>query len=143
MRVHLLSAALVTVALAGSASTGAALAASTTFKAPLTAQAEVPPTTSAATGSVEATYDPATKKLTWKGSYSGLTGPETAAHFHGPAGPGVNAPPVITVDAKASPFEGSATLTDAQAADLNAGKWYFNVHTDQNKPGEIRGQLTK
>jgi hypothetical protein len=26
-------------------------------------------------------------------------------------------------------------------ADLMAGKYYVNVHTAQNKPGEIRGQL--
>ena len=42
-----------------------------------------------------------------------------------------------------SPFEGEATLTDAQASDLMAGKWYFNVHTAANKGGEIRGQVTK
>jgi hypothetical protein len=42
-----------------------------------------------------------------------------------------------------SPFEGEATLTDAQASDLMAGKWYFNIHTAANKGGEIRGQVTK
>ena len=36
-----------------------------------------------------------------------------------------------------------ATLTDAQASDLMAGKWYFNIHTAANKGGEIRGQVTK
>ncbi len=34
-------------------------------------------------------------------------------------------------------------LTDAQAADLKAGKWYFNIHTEKNKGGEIRGQVMK
>lgn len=127
----------------GLATTIAAQAASVTFKAPLSGKDEVPPTASTGTGSIEATYDPATKLLTWKGSYSGLTGPETMAHFHGPAAPGANAGVVVPVDAKKSPFEGSATLTDAQAADLTAGKWYFNVHTEQNKAGEIRGQMVK
>lgn len=118
-----------------------AAAAPMTFKGSLTPQAEVPPTASTGTGSIEATYDPATKKLTWKGSYSGLTGPETAAHFHGPAAAGANAGVVVPADAKSSPFEGSATLTEAQAAELTAGKWYFNVHTEKNKAGEIRGQM--
>ena len=40
-------------------------------------------------------------------------------------------------------FEGSATLTDAQADELLAGKWYVNVHTAANKGGEVRGQVTK
>ena len=34
-------------------------------------------------------------------------------------------------------------LTDAQIADLQAGKWYFNVHTEKNKGGELRGQVVK
>ena len=42
-----------------------------------------------------------------------------------------------------SPIKGEATLTDAQAADLAAGRWYFNVHTAANPPGEIRGQVAK
>jgi len=42
-----------------------------------------------------------------------------------------------------SPITGSATLTDAQMADLEAGKCYVNVHTAANKGGEIRGQLAK
>ncbi|OIQ70334.1 CHRD domain protein [mine drainage metagenome] len=46
-------------------------------------------------------------------------------------------------NATTSPAEGSATLTDAQAADLMAGKYYINVHTAANPTGEIRGQVTK
>jgi hypothetical protein len=114
-----------------------------TFKAPLNASEEVPPNQSKATGNIEATYDTSSKKLSWKGSYSGLTGPATAAHFHGPAPKGQNAGIVVPVDAAKSPFEGSATLTDPQAADLTKGDWYFNVHTAENKGGEIRGQMAK
>jgi hypothetical protein len=40
-------------------------------------------------------------------------------------------------------MDGSATLTDAQAADLAGGKLYVNVHTAANKGGEIRGQVVK
>ena len=88
------------------------------------------------------TYDTATKALTWSGSYSGLTGPATAAHFHGPAELGKNAP-VLIPSPPATPISGMATLTDAQAADLAGGKLYFNVHTAANPGGEIRGQVTK
>ena len=46
-------------------------------------------------------------------------------------------------NATSSPVEGSATLTDAQAADLVAGKYYVNIHTAANPGGEIRGQVMK
>lgn len=114
-----------------------------TYKAALTAGSEVPATASKGTGEVSATFDPAGKTLTWKGSYSGLTGPVTAAHFHGPADAGANAGVLVPVTASASPFEGSATLDDAKAADLAAGKIYFNLHTAANPKGEIRGQVVR
>ena len=107
-------------------------------------RSEVPAERHSGTGEVTATYDTATKKLTWKGSYSGLTGPATAAHFHGPAPAGKNAGVHGPDHARtASPFEGSATLNDAQAKALMDGDMYVNVHTAANKGGEIRGQLTK
>jgi hypothetical protein len=104
----------------------------------------VPATTSSATGTADLDYDAATKKLSWKVSYSGLSGPATAAHFHGPAEVGKNAGVAVPIAGIAnSPAEGSATLTDAQAADLLAGKLYVNIHTAANPGGEIRGQVTK
>jgi hypothetical protein len=63
-------------------------------------------------------------------------------HIHGPAEPGKIAGVMIPFPKVESPFEGSATLTDAQAADLIAGKLYVNIHTAENKGGEIRGQVT-
>ncbi len=111
--------------------------------AELKASTEVPPNDSTGAGTLTATYDTVTKTLTYAVSYTGLTGPATAAHFHGPAAAGVNAGVVVPVKAVASPIKAEATLTDAQAADLQSGKWYFNVHTDKNKGGEIRGQVTR
>jgi hypothetical protein len=114
------------------------------MKATLNGASEVPANTTAGTGTADIDYDPTTKKLTWKLSYSGLTGPATAAHFHGPADPGKNAGVAVAIpNATSSPTEGSATLTDAQAADLMAGKYYVNIHTSANPGGEIRGQVTK
>ena len=114
------------------------------MKATLDGKSQVPPNTSAASGSADIDYDPASKKLSWKLSYSGLSGPATAAHFHGPAEAGKNAGVAVAIpNATSSPVEGSATLTDAQAADLVAGKYYVNIHTAANPGGEIRGQVTK
>ena len=119
------------------------MAAMMNFKASLSGKNEVPPNTVAATGTVTATYDTASKTLTWKGSYSGLTGPATAAHFHGPAPEGKNAGVMVPISPSGPSFEGSATLTDAQAKALMDGDMYVNVHTEANKGGEIRGQLMK
>ncbi|HEX4196504.1 MAG TPA: CHRD domain-containing protein [Caulobacteraceae bacterium] len=102
---------------------------------------EVPPNTTTGKGTVSGTLDTSTKALTYTITYAGVTGPATAAHFHGPAAPGSNAPPVITMTSLTSPIRGSATLTDAQMNDLRNGKWYFNVHTAAHPGGEIRGQL--
>jgi len=120
-----------------------AMAATVNLKADLKATSEVPPTDSKGSGSVTATFDTASNKLSWKGSVSGLTGPATAAHFHaGEAGK--NGGVVVPIaGADKGSFEGSATLNDAQATELMDGKWYVNVHTAANKGGEIRGQVTK
>ena len=114
------------------------------MKVTLDSKSEVPPNTSAATGTADVDYDAASKKLTWKLTYSGLSGPATGAHFHGPAEAGKNAGVKVAIpNATSSPAEGSAILTDEQAADLTAGKYYINVHTAANPGGEIRGQVTK
>ncbi len=113
------------------------------LKATLSGASEVPPNQSGGSGMVTATFDTATKQLSWQGNYSGLSGPVTAAHFHGPAEPGKNAGVALAITPNTSPFSGSATLSDTQASDLLAGRWYVNIHTAANPGGEVRGQLTK
>lgn len=128
----------------GAAAAFAGSASAEKLKATLNGKSEVPATTSSGTGTADLDYDAATKKLSWKLTYSGLSGPATAAHFHGPAETGKNAGVMVPIPGAAnSPAEGSATLTDAQASDLLAGKLYVNVHTAANPGGEIRGQVTK
>ena len=114
------------------------------LKATLDSKSEVPATTSSATGTADLNYDAASKKLSWTVTYSGLSGPATAAHFHGPAEAGKNAGVAVAIpNAASSPVKGEATLTDAQAADLLGGKYYINIHTAANPGGEIRGQVMK
>ena len=110
--------------------------------ATLSPASEVPPTQSGATGTLQAHVNKDTNLLSWTVSYSGLTGPATGGHFHGPAMAGSNAGVVVPFSGSlASPINGTATLTAAQMADLMAGKWYVNLHTAANPGGEIRGQV--
>jgi len=83
------------------------------------------------------------KTFTYTVNYKDLTGPAVAAHFHDAAAPGGNGPPIVPATVAPGTIKGTATLTDAQIADLNAGKVYFNVHTAANPGGEIRGTLSK
>ena len=104
---------------------------------------EVPPVMGGGTAKGTFTLNPATKELTWNVTYSGLSGDAGAAHIHGPAAPGTNAGVVVNLapNGAKSPITGKATLTDAQVADLLAGKDYLNIHTAANKGGEVRGQI--
>lgn len=103
---------------------------------------EVPANNSAGRGMAEMALNRQTNLLTWTVTYSGLTGPVTAAHFHGPAMAGQNAVVVVPLSGSlASPISGSATLTAAQVAELSAGKWYLNLHTAAHPGGELRGQV--
>lgn len=122
-------------------------ATTTTFKADLKGSSEVPPNTTSGTGSATVTLDSATNKITWNVSFSGLTGPATAVHIHGPAPAGKNAGVLIWLSTKGktatSPLHGSGKFTAAQVSDLMNGQCYVNVHTTANPGGEIRGQLSK
>jgi CHRD domain-containing protein len=115
--------------------------------ADLSGRNEVPPTNSrAAAGTARFEYDKTSHLVTWNVTFGSLTGTGTAAHVHGPADADANAAVVLSLAPRnmypiVSPLQGSATLTDAQAADLMAGKWYVNIHTATNPNGEIRGQL--
>ncbi|KDB07985.1 CHRD domain containing protein [Burkholderia sp. lig30] len=129
--------------LAGVLSTGSAFAETIRMTASLQPSSEVPPTTSKGSGAVDATFDTATHTLQWTVTYRDLSGPATAAHFHGPAPVGQNAGAQVPVpkDALASPIKGEKALTDGQVTELMGGKWYFNIHTKAHPSGEIRGQV--
>jgi hypothetical protein len=114
-----------------------------TWATSLSGANEVPPVDTGATGTLEVKLNKDTGGLSWTLSYTGLSGPATAAHFHGPAVLGQNAGVVVPFPGPInSGMQGMATITPAQMADLLAGKWYANVHSAAHPGGEIRGQLS-
>lgn len=121
------------------------LAAPESFKVSLTGEQQVPPVQTTGTGTAELTYDPTTHMLKWVITYSGLSGPVTMAHFHGPASAGKNGPVQVWLMKKGSPVDspikGAATITPEQAKQFEAGEWYINVHTEAHPGGEIRAQV--
>jgi hypothetical protein len=127
----------------GACSIAPMAATSTALTARLEGASEVPMVTTGATGTLEASLTPGSNVVTWKLTYTGLSGPPTAAHFHGPAMAGQNAGVVVPIAGPlASPVTGSATLSPSHVADLTAGKWCVNAHTAANPGGEIRGQVS-
>jgi hypothetical protein len=111
------------------------------MSATLESAQEVPPNDSAGTGTADISFDTESKKLDWTIEYSGLTGDVTGAHFHGPAAKSDNADVAVPMEDTNSGATGTATLTDAQTADLVAGRYYVNIHTAAHPDGEIRGQV--
>jgi hypothetical protein len=78
---------------------GSSLADTIKLKADLSAS-NVPPNAPTGKGTLDATYNTNSKELIYTVTYSGLTGPATAAHFHGPAAAGANAGLAIQLRAR-------------------------------------------
>ena len=117
----------------------------TELRATLAAAYEVPPTQSRGTGYFEAVYRPSTKVMEYRLNLVGLSGPITGGALQGPAPLDGTAPPVspinIPIYAFGSTISDGVTLTEQQAAEVLAGRWYVNVMTLQYPGGEIRGQI--
>ena len=114
----------------------------TTWTAALTSAQEIPKQAvkaPAAHGAFNATLKG--KKLTWKLTFTKLSGPATAAHIH-MAGMGKAGNVVVPLCAPCkSGVSGTATLTTALKTAFKKHLLYVNVHTAKNPNGEIRGQL--
>ena len=84
-----------------------------------------------------------TSKLTWKLTFSGLTGKATAAHIHmGKAGKAGNVVVALCAPCR-SGAHGSTKVSAAVKKALANHKAYVNVHTAKNPNGEIRGQISE
>ena len=106
---------------------------------------EVPAVATNATGTLTGSYNINTNLLNYTITWTGLTTPASAMHFHGPAAPGASAPPVVPITnfptTAAGNVTGTHTLTAEQEQQLMGGLWYYNIHTSTHTPGEIRAQV--
>ena len=115
---------------------------------------ETPPVATPAVGHASIMYDDVSNLLTWSGTFSGLIGTTTDAHFHGPAAPGVGPAGVLVpmtfagggdvfpLSVTAGAFSGTATLSALNETRLLADLLYINIHSTFRPGGEIRGQVT-
>jgi hypothetical protein len=112
------------------------------LSAKLTAAREVPKpkgVPAAATGTFTGTLRG--KKLTFRLTFSHLSGKAFAAHIHkGKAG---TAGPVLVplCGPCKSPVSKTVTVTSQARNAIEHAATYVNVHTPKNKGGEIRGQI--
>jgi hypothetical protein len=107
---------------------------------------EVPANASTAGGVIVGVYDDATNTIYYNIIFGGLSANTSAAHFHAPAAPGVNA--AVTLGHAGFPtgvvagnYSKIDVFTDAQETNLKAGLMYSNIHTSAFPGGEIRAQI--
>lgn len=118
--------------------------ADTGYSAIFSGAQEVPPNASPATGNAVITLNNAENLLTYSVTYSGLTANRTAAHFHGPAGPGVNAGVIFGIAAgggTSGTIAGTWAIDPTSVTYLKGGLLYINIHSTNFPGGEIRGQV--
>lgn len=98
----------------------------------------------AAGGTANFAYDPDSGMLGWRIEWNDLTGPAVGMHIHGPAGVGETAGVIVDLGALSgleSPSIGATELSPELRDVILGGQSYINIHTAQNGPGEIRGQI--
>jgi uncharacterized repeat protein (TIGR01451 family) len=110
------------------------------FLATLNGMQETPPNSSTATGTATLLLSPDEKTATLSLRFSGLSSAQSDAHIHGPAAPGVAAPPIFPLP-PGQLSDHQISLTAQQVLDLKNGLHYVNVHSSMFPSGEIRGQF--
>jgi hypothetical protein len=108
---------------------------------------EVPPVVSLANGGILAEVHG--NKLVLTGSFSGLASNYTMSHIHlGQAGTNggivFTLVPTLAEGNRGGIFEASSNtfdLNEEALVNLRARRYYVNIHSANNPPGEIRGQL--
>ena len=133
-----------TLALAALLAFSVPAVADTGFVANINSAQEVPTNTSTATGNGYMVLNNAQTQLSYNISFTGLTVNHTAAHFHGPAAPGVNAGVRFLLSnggGASGNFVGVWNIPAGDVVSLMNQLLYVNIHTSTYPGGEIRGQV--
>lgn len=114
------------------------------------AENQTPAVVSPGTGTVDVSYDRRTHKLSYTVKWQNLTDSITGSHIHGVASKTQNAS-VVHPFTIPEAIRKTATGTYSGVADVDGvkikedsllmGYYYFNIHTNKYKAGEIRGQI--
>jgi hypothetical protein len=111
----------------------------------LSGDEEVPPNDSGGTGRAQVVIMPNMTQAFVSVNWTGLTGPATIGHIHGPAPKGMNASVMLDL-MPATTASGSVVhklwqMTAEQSAALLGNMTYANIHSGMYMAGEIRAQL--
>lgn len=114
------------------------------FEGHLSGASVVPPTMSTAFGYCTMSLNAPETSVYMGIRFTGLSGPNTAVHVHGPADSGSTGPIVYDI-----PITGSTTvigtslqsISPSQVASLKQGLWYIDVHSAAFPSGEVRAQF--
>ena len=125
-----------------------ASAATVVFQIPLDPGQESPAPAGAdnSTGQATVSLDLDASTVTVAGSYENMSSNVVAAHIHGLAGVGENAGVIVPLDTSggtSGTVSGSGALSADDLQGVLDGRTYVNIHTQNNGPGEIRGQIMR
>jgi hypothetical protein len=101
-------------------------------------------TISPGTGVGSVTLNTSTGIVTTSGTFTGMLGNVLAAHIHGPALPGAQAPikfQLTYTGTTSGTFGGSNQATPQDVQGLLSGLYYVVLHTSVFGGGEVRGQI--
>ncbi|MDB4928765.1 MAG: hypothetical protein JWM10_1249 [Myxococcaceae bacterium] len=116
------------------------------YAARLSPEQENPPATATSSGVAQFMVDPTANRVRYVVRTTGLMMPATLSHIH-TAVAGANGAVLIDLAtagvALTDEFTGSRPVPAGTISDLEAGRWYVNVHSAAFPAGEIRGQILR
>ncbi len=114
-----------------------------TYRARLSPMPTTPQTVTEIIGEGEVILTLSGNTLTVDGNFTGMSSVATMGHIHNgpPAQPGPVAFSLEVSSATGGSISGELELTDEQVTALKNNKFYVQIHSQNNAPGELRGWI--